>query len=84
MANELISVVESKLAREPATEAPLWAGWNRVCDHIHAHASAMRSKPKSFEVRLMAEVARKAYLTQFVASDDIAVCESAALDAIGM
>lgn len=83
MTQPLIEAVKARFAKEPAIEPELWAGWNRICDRIHAHATAMRPKPKSFEVHHLSEVARKAYLESFVAGSDIPAAENAALAAIG-
>lgn len=71
-----------ELARDPVKKAEMEAGWNAVLDRLGPFYSAMRPKPKSFEVHHMNETARYRFATAIVANRPMADCVDLAVTRI--
>ena len=84
MSQAVLEQAKAKLAKSPEREKPLRAAWNRVCDVLHPHFSAMRPKPKVYEVHHATEVARAAFLAAFCDGKPDEACVAAALARLGI
>ena len=70
------------LGRDPVILAQMQAAWSTVCDRLEPHYSAMRPKPKSYEVHHMNETARARFAYAIVAGHDFAKCADLAVERI--
>lgn len=79
----IIDDVKAKMAKDDC-EKELWAGWNTIVTEIHEKIKKQKPLPKVYEVHHMNEVARKCYLTAFLANKGLDIALSEALQSIGI